>query len=984
MALTAQTESDLIHQLLHAMDGVAVIAFDAKLHIRYASPYALQILSLKSPSRAKLPASIGQRVLAELQKNNLKFTLQHAVGNALKSFCVQIATLEPATAGADYVLYMQDVTERFASEYELRSMLNLLRKLIDASPDYICLKDGAGRWLHANTSGLSLLHLNGVNTQGKTDRELADLTHPNLRDFMQHWQAADEYVWETGQLLREEETVPLPGGDRVLDVIKVPLFHDDGSRHGIVTLGRDITDRKQVESQLRQRSAILDALISCDWLLHSSESWQKVAVGVLELLGLASHASRAALLKNSSDIEAEAPISELLHHWNAPGFKPLSDGYHCIDYLRDGCSRWLNILQQGSPIFGNADDFPPDERRFLLNHDSQSFVIIPIFVHAHWWGVIMIERDHAASTVTSQELGALMSIGRSFGVAIQRESSDHRLHQAKIAFESTAEGIFITDDELRTIAINQGFTDITGYTEDDVLGNIPNVLEADLKKPEPHREIWKALTREGRWRGEFWNQRKNNEQYAEWVTLTAVNNEEGKVINYVGVFADISEIKHSQSRLNELVNRDPLTGLPNRRLMHELLDHAIKYAEREQNEIALLFVDLDRFKAINDTLGHQMGDKLLFEVSQRIRAAVRDSDAVARLGGDEFIVMMDVLREREDAAKVAKKIISSLQNEFLIDGRELFISASVGISVYPDDSLDVDGLIKAADIAMYQVKNKGKNNHCFYSADLSQNAVERFTLENQLRRALARDQFEVYYQAQVSLETGRIIGAESLIRWIHPELGVVSPAKFIPLAEETGLIIPIGEWVLRQSAMQVKEWHDQGFDIDWVSVNVSGVQIQRSNFADTVYGILVETDCESHLLELEITESTVMHNTEYVIDVFDRIKHLGVRLAIDDFGTGYSSLSHLKRLPLDKIKIDQSFVRDLPNNSDDAAIATAINAMAQSLGFTVIAEGVETRQQASFLKKIGCQQGQGYLYSRPVTASEFTALLRAEQLNNKK
>ncbi|HEY3325912.1 MAG TPA: GGDEF domain-containing phosphodiesterase, partial [Novimethylophilus sp.] len=291
----------------------------------------------------------------------------------------------------------------------------------------------------------------------------------------------------------------------------------------------------------------------------------------------------------------------------------------------------------------------------------------------------------------------------------------------------------------------------------------------------------------------------------------------------------------------------------------------------------------------------------------------------------------------------------------------------------------VDELIKAADIAMYQVKNEGKNDYRFYSPDLSANAVERFTLENMLRRALERHQFEVYYQPQISLASGRIIGAEALIRWHHPDLGLVSPAKFIPLAEESDLIVQIGEWVLREAAQQAMQWVNQGYAIQWISVNVSGVQIQRSNFADTVYGILIETDCDPSLLELEITESTIMRNTEYVIGVFDRIKALGLRLAIDDFGTGYSSLSHLKRLPLDKLKIDQSFVRDLPHDSDDAAIARVIQALGSSLGLTVIAEGVETPAQAEFLLGIGCDEGQGYLYSPPVPADAFAALLEKDK-----
>lgn len=581
----------------------------------------------------------------------------------------------------------------------------------------------------------------------------------------------------------------------------------------------------------------------------------------------------------------------------------------------------------------------------------------------HW---VWVDINYHSNTNTSQTQ-ALASSQDSLPSATAFSNSAY--HLAKIAFENASEGMMVMDANANILSINKSFTAITGFNQQEVFGTVPKALQVT------EREAWRHLQLDGQWRAELLNHRKNGEAYQERLTVNAVKNQQDETIYYVGVFADITEAKHSQNRLHELVNHDPLTGLPNRRLFNELLEHAIKRAEREHHQIALLFVDLDRFKAINDSLGHQVGDKLLYEVSKRIHHAMRDSDIVARLGGDEFLVMMDMIKHPQDAALIAQKIIYALQVEFFIDGKEIFIGASVGISIFPKDGSDVDSLIKAADIAMYQVKNRGKNNHCFYSEDLSKNAVERFTIESQLRHALERNQFEMYYQPQISLLTGDIIGAEALIRWRHPDLGLVSPARFIPIAEETGLIVQIGEWVLRQAALQAIQWINDGYTMQWVSVNVSGVQIMRSNFYDTVYGILIETNCNPNILELEITESTVMQNTEFVIDTFNNIKQLGVRVAIDDFGTGYSSLSNLKRLPLDKIKIDQSFVRGLPDDLDDAAITNTINAMACSLGFTVIAEGVETLAQATFLKNMGCLEAQGYLYSKPVTAAEFTKLL---------
>jgi len=975
---SAVDESALLKRLVNVLEGVVIIALDAAYQIAYANPFACEIFNLGpvASGQAKLPAAIQKRIVQELDQANKEFVLQYAAGDRLCTFKV-IAT-RPADDNASqplFILHMLDITGHIRTEVQLRHTEKLLRSLINASPDFICFKDGQGRWLEANISGLDIFQLASINYQGKTDIELAKETNPSYANFFKYSKSSDEHVWESGRHLREEESISMPyGGEKVFDLIRVPLFHDDGSRQGLVTLGRDITERKMAESDLRDRSAVLDALISCDWLLHSSESWQAVGPKVLEQLCLACRFGRATLLKNNVEFIDQPIQAKQLFSWSAHGLQLLGQDFQQIDYENDGCSRWVGLLQNGQPIYGRVDDLPKKERLLLQNHGSQSVLIVPIFSGDQWWGVLLMERFDSLHKISSHELGALLAVGRSLGVAILRESSGKRLNQAKIAFDSATEGIMIMDENTKIIAINRGFSDITGFSEEEVLGYSPKELQMG-----PHT-MWKTISSEGKWRGEVSNTRKSGEPYQEWLTLTMVRNPDGRPVNYVGVFADITEIKHSQERLNQLVNHDPLTGLPNRRLLNELLEHAIKQAEREQRQLGLLFIDLDRFKAINDTLGHDIGDKLLHEASQRIRNAMRESDVVSRLGGDEFVVVMDHLDNAEDAATVAQKIIHSLQIEFMIDAREIFIGASVGISMYPKDGTDVDGLIKAADMAMYQVKNGGKNNHAFYSADLSKDAVERFTMETQLRRALERGQFEIYYQPQVSLITGQIIAAEALIRWNHPELGLVSPAKFIPLAEETGLIVQIGEWVLRQAAKQAMQWAADGHPLQWISVNVSGVQILRSNFADTVFGILIETECTPSLLELEITESTVMHNTDYVTNIFYRIKQLGVRLAIDDFGTGYSSLSHLKRLPLDKIKIDQSFVRELPNNVDDAAITNAIYAMARSLGFEVIAEGVETTEQAEFLRNMGCEQAQGYLYSRPVNAETFTKLLIEDNL----
>lgn len=961
-------------QLLDALQEVAVMTLSDDGEVSYANPFARSIFNLDAPKakprKHKPNKSILQHLQEKLQEQLSEFTLQYAVDSQVRTLKVYAIDLMNQKTHQQ-LLYMFDTTSQILSEIKLRETEALLQALIDTSPDYICIKDGNNRWLKANQKLLSLFQIDAASYSHQSNLDLATTIHPVFNNAFQYSEKSDETTWRTQKAYRNEEIIYLPQGtEKTLDVSKIATFNSDASRQHLVMYAQDISEQKFIEKQLQNRSAILDALISCDWLLHSSDSWHAVAKTVLQQSCLALRFTRAAILKNLKNTEDKATHSKLLYQWATAGFTVPVNNLEAINFDDPQLNRWKEILQKGNPVFSEIADLPAGERHLLKQHDTTCIAIVPLFVENAWWGNIVIERCYDTDKTSSQELGSLMAIGRSLSVAIQREHARRNLNLAKIAFDSASEGIMIIDTNGCIIGINKGFSDITGYSEEEILGATPIVFQ------QGSHALWKSLSSEGKWCGEVINHRKNGEQYHEWLTITVVKNHEHQITNYVGVFADVTEVKQSQNKLYELVNHDPLTGLPNRRLINELLEHAIKRAEREERQIAILFIDLDRFKAINDSLGHPVGDKLLFEVSRRIKQSIRESDVVGRLGGDEFIVMMDNLHDVEDAANKARNILHALQSEFLIDNKELFISASIGISMFPSDGKDVDSIIKAADIAMYQVKNMGKNNYCHYTKKHSADVLERFNLENQLRRALDRQQFEVYYQPQISLQTGKIIGAEALVRWNHPEYGVVSPAKFIPLAEETGIILQIGEWVLTQAALRAKEWITPGNALKRVAVNVSGIQIMQSNFADTVYGVLIETDCTPSMLELEITESTVMQNTEHVISTFDRIKSLGVRLAIDDFGTGYSSLSNLKRLPLDKLKIDRSFVRDLPDDLDDAAIASAIYAMANSLGFSVIAEGVETLEQEQFLKQMGCVEAQGYLYSKPVTAEEFLTLIQ--------
>ncbi len=559
----------------------------------------------------------------------------------------------------------------------------------------------------------------------------------------------------------------------------------------------------------------------------------------------------------------------------------------------------------------------------------------------------------------------------------EKKLAEQRLSQWAAAFENTSEGVIIASTDGRIQDVNRAFCQITGYTRQEIIGQSPSMLRSGRHDDSFYQAMWATLNATGKWQGEIWNRRKNGEVFPEWLSVSGVTSEEGELTHYVGVFADISPIKESERKLLHLAHHDPLTGLPNRLLFSARLDHALQQTRRSPSTIALLFLDLDRFKNVNDSLGHALGDELLVQAAHRLRSCVRQQDTVARLGGDEFIVILEDLADPEDAGAVAGKILEDLQTAFTLKGHEVVVTASVGISLHPSDGEDGNTLLRNADAAMYRAKELGRNNFAYYTPELTTIVRERFDLENNLRRALEREEFELFFQPQVSAADGRIVGAEALLRWRHPELGLVTPDRFIPLAEETGLIKPIGEWVLREACAHAKRWRDMGLPPMRLAVNLSGQQITPECIKDKLERILQESRMDPRSLEFEITESFVMEHPEQSVRVLDTLKNLGISLAIDDFGSGYSSLGYLKRLPVHTLKIDQSLVRDIPSDPNDEAIAKAVIALGHSLGLTVIAEGVETEMQGNFLRTEGCDQLQGYLYSEPLAVDAFLATLRS-------
>ena len=561
----------------------------------------------------------------------------------------------------------------------------------------------------------------------------------------------------------------------------------------------------------------------------------------------------------------------------------------------------------------------------------------------------------------------------------ERKTAEERLRQAARVFESTTEGVMITDLEGDIVAVNDAFTTITGYSEQEALGHNPRMLSSGRHDRDFYLRMWRALRERGQWRGEMWNRRKDGELFPEWLTISAVQDPDGQTTHYVAVFSDITAIKQSQEKLDFLAHHDALTGLPNRLLLHDRLEHAVARARREKTGLALLFLDLDGFKGVNDTLGHAVGDQLLVAVAERLSRRLRASDTLARLGGDEFLVLIEDEPHAEDAVVLANALLELLSAPFAVGDHELFISASVGVSFYPDDGADSDALMRSADLAMYRAKANGRNNFQFYTPAMTEHAQERHALENALRGAVARGELHVHYQPQVEIDGRRLVGVEALARWQHPRLGAVSPARFIPVAEEIGIVTEIGDWVLRAACRQVADWRAQGLAVGSISVNISVQQLERDSLTETLRGVLAETGLAPADLELEVTESMIMEKNRRALEAMDALRGLGVRLSVDDFGTGYSSLGRLNRMPIDRLKIDASFVRDISQDSKDEAIARAIIGIGRDLGLEVIAEGVEREEQAAFLAREGCQIAQGYLFGHPLPPEDLLLTWRTKE-----
>jgi diguanylate cyclase (GGDEF)-like protein/PAS domain S-box-containing protein len=611
------------------------------------------------------------------------------------------------------------------------------------------------------------------------------------------------------------------------------------------------------------------------------------------------------------------------------------------------------VLLAGTLLFGSLS--PPGEAPYAYG------ILVLSLAAGQIWCIVTLMRNASAARRKLDETGHRLADERKVGECLQVRAT---------GFDSASEGMIVTDRENRILAVNPALTARTGFTAEELIGKRPEVLRSGRHDSNYYRRMWSQLDNQNLWRGEIWNRRKNGQVLPEWLSIAVVRDAGGSPANYVAIFSDVSELKASEARAHHLAHHDALTDLPNRLLLQDRLDQAILQSKRANRRTAVLFLDLDGFKAINDSLGHELGDRLLIQVAERCASILRETDTISRQGGDEFVIVLPDLEQGQDAAQVARKLTRILDRPFLIGDHELVVTGSIGIALYPDDGQTASDLLRNADAAMYRTKADGRNGFQFFSSDMNVVSLGDLLLENQLRGAIGRNELFLHYQPKVSARDGVTLGLEALLRWQHPQQGILLPDRFIDAAEECGFGETIGSWVLNTVCRQLREWIDAGLRVLPVSINVSPQQFIQQNLADLAATALHNHRLPGSLLEFELTEPILMRDIARTIRVLDGLRQMGVRLAIDDFGTGYSSLSYVRQFPVQTLKLDQSFVKDVGTGGEAVRVAAAIIALAHGMSLQVVAEGVESETQCRHLLDHGCDQFQGFLFSRPMSSEQ--------------
>lgn len=812
---------------------------------------------------------------------------------------------------------------------------SFLGLLMNTLPDLVWIKTADGVYLSCNKRFEDLYASPEHEILGKTDEDFVS------KELASAFRAADQRAIKQGGPLVIEEQVSFAsdGHTELLETIKTPVYdNNSGELLGVLGVARDITERSKNELAIRQNEQ--------KYRLLFEEITQGVLVYNTELEVVDANAAALSILGKSK--------AELLQHkfaldlWFSQCECSAEVSYS--DLVRRAFSKYQpqkNILLNGitlpgqEPVWLAVDIVPlPDP---LDSHNTKVFV--------------------------------------SFNDVSAQKISEASLRLAASVFESCAEGVMITDEQSRIINVNHSFSQSTGYSKEEVAGHTPAFLASEELQPLVYQDIKHTLNLSGAWQGELRHRKKNGGDLFVWQTITAVKDNNGTLSHYVSVFSDISQLKQSQQEIYHLAYHDALTGLPNRRFMMEQLEQKINQAQYASESFAVMYLDLDNFKTINDTLGHTEGDKVLEIIARHLKALATGASTMARVGGDEFVLLLSADSDKTETEKIGRSILKQIEQPIVLSGQRINLSASIGICFYPQDGRQVQDLLRNADIAMYKAKQHGRNSCRFYNKAMADAVLERAQLESQLRMAIVRNELRLVYQPQYDLVSKQIVGVEALLRWHNEILGTVPPDKMIPVAEESGLILPIGLWVLNEAARQARLWLDKGLNLGPVAINIAGPQLYSGDLVQQVASMLAEYKLQTKHIALEVTETFIMQQSESSIEQLRALHEMGIEIAIDDFGTGYSSLSHLKRLPVNKLKIDKSFISDIPGDKDDVAIAKTIIALSKSLGLAVIAEGVETLAQAEFLANEGCYKAQGYLFSKAVSSAVIEQLL-AEQYQN--
>ena len=755
-------------------------------------------------------------------------------------------------------------------------------------------------------------------------------------------------------------------GSKVPVGVTLSVMKYAGKRY-ILSIIRDITERKIIEKQLTNAHEELELRV-----INRTSALERANKQLLEQ---AVERSKTEQALRASEQRFRAVVNNtpiILFALDQNGIFTLSEGKG-LESIGLKCGEVV-----GQSIYSLYEDVGQVKEDFRRAMSGETFTSVLCFNHAVfelWWSPIIDQNNQVNGVI-----GVMTDITERTRAEEKIRASEKKLSTILKNMQDT---FYRTNNDGELVLVSSSVKKLLGYTQDELIGENLKSLYVD---PEGHARFLEALKEND---GELKNYEMAMNRKDGSIMYVSSNaqycfDEDGEIIGIEGTTRDITERKQTEQHLRYLVNYDALTKLPNRTLFRDRLEHAMAYARRYNHLVVLMFLDVDRFKAINDSLGHLVGDQLLQAVSERLRSCAREGDTVARLGGDEFAIVMEGIVDISDADIAAKKVLRAMSKSFILEGHDMFVTASIGVTVYPSDSDDIESLIRNADTAMYRAKQAGRNNYQFYTEDMNTRAIESLLLQNNLRKALDNQEFLLYYQPQINLTSGEMIGMEALIRWQHPELGLLSPKQFISIAEETGLIIPIGEWVLRKVCLQLKEWQSRGLPLFRVSVNLSACQFKQRNLVGIISEIIEETGVDPSYIELEITEGVLVDDEEKAIDILHKLKKLGMQISIDDFGTGYSSLSYLKRFPINTLKIDKSFIRDISTNADDAAIAEAIIALGHSLRLKVIAEGVETLEQLEFLSPRGCDEVQGFYFSEPLPELTIVEWMKVKSTDNKR